>query len=97
MVFPPCDPNQLHDTAATAALIGRSPWTLVKDRRLNKGIPYIRIGRSIRYRASDIAKFLDANTVIPGKPEQPVKDPAHVQVQNQRPIPPHLRGLRGFR
>ncbi|MBF6539258.1 helix-turn-helix domain-containing protein [Nocardia farcinica] len=51
-------------TAAQAAeYIGVSVDTLAQDRYLGRGLPYVRVGRRIRYRASDIAAFLEANVV----------------------------------
>ncbi|TLF58472.1 helix-turn-helix domain-containing protein [Nocardia cyriacigeorgica] len=47
----------------TAEYIGVSEDTLAQDRYLGRGLPYVRVGRRIRYRASDIAAFLEANVV----------------------------------
>jgi predicted DNA-binding transcriptional regulator AlpA len=40
-------------------LTGMSLATLRKHRWLGKGIPYIKIGRSVRYLESDVQNFLD--------------------------------------
>lgn len=37
-----------------------SPKTLERDRWLKQGLPFIKVGRSVRYRASDIAEFIGA-------------------------------------
>lgn len=47
----------------TAEYLGVSEDTLAQDRYLGRGLPYVRVGRRIRYRASDIAAFLEANVV----------------------------------
>jgi len=38
---------------------------LAVERHRGVGLPYVRVGRRIRYRAKDIAAYLDANTVEP--------------------------------
>ncbi|MBF6138693.1 helix-turn-helix domain-containing protein [Nocardia farcinica] len=40
--------------------------TLRCDRAKGRGLPYVKIGRRVRYRAEDIAAYLEANTVRPG-------------------------------
>lgn len=41
-----------------AELIGRARSTLQKDRVAGTGIPFIYIGRQVRYRESDIQKYI---------------------------------------
>jgi predicted DNA-binding transcriptional regulator AlpA len=41
-------------------ITGRARSTLQKDRVVGTGIPFVRIGRLVRYRQSDIQTFLDA-------------------------------------
>lgn len=43
-----------------------SPGSLAQDRYLGKGIPFIRIGKRVRYRWSDVEKYLADNTVRGG-------------------------------
>ena len=43
-----------------ARIIGRAISTLQKDRVAGTGIPYIRIGRMVRYRAADVSAYLAA-------------------------------------
>ena len=43
-----------------ALITGRSRSTLQKDRVLGRGIPFIKIGRLVRYRESVVAATLDA-------------------------------------
>lgn len=46
---------------SAAALLGVSPRWLERDRWVGASIPFVKIGRGIRYRASDIAAFIEAN------------------------------------
>lgn len=99
MVLLSINPNQLYDTDTAAALIDRSPWTMIRDRKLGRGIPWVRIGRSVRYSAADIAAYIDANRVVPSKPEpgKPLRGkpaPAAMQSTESRWAAPHLRGGR---
>jgi hypothetical protein len=41
-------------------ITGRARSTLQKDRVGGTGIPFVRIGRLVRYRQSDVSEFLDA-------------------------------------
>lgn len=91
-------PIQLHDTEETSRIVHRSTWALIADRKYGRGIPYIKVGRSVRYSSRDIEEYINAHRVIPGEPQaaRPVKK-APAPVQDVRAIPPHLRGMRGFR
>ena len=42
-----------------------SAAALKQARHRGTGLPYTRIGRRIRYRADDIAAYIDANSVVP--------------------------------
>ena len=41
-------------------ITGRARSTLQKDRVLGTGIPFVRVGRLVRYRQSDVTAFLAA-------------------------------------
>lgn len=41
-------------------LTGRSRSSLQKDRLTGKGVPFVRIGRLVRYRTSDVQDWLKA-------------------------------------
>jgi predicted DNA-binding transcriptional regulator AlpA len=41
-------------------ITGRARSTLQKDRVSGRGIPFLRLGRLVRYRQSDVTAFLDA-------------------------------------
>jgi hypothetical protein len=43
-----------------ALITGRARSTLQKDRVAGTGIPFVRLGRQIRYRAADVAAYLDS-------------------------------------
>jgi hypothetical protein len=46
-----------------APLIGRGMSTIRKDRMFGRGVPFVKIGGSIRYRLSDVVKFMEAHTL----------------------------------
>jgi excisionase family DNA binding protein len=61
------NPNQLLNEAQTAELIGVSPQTLSIWRCSGRyRLPYIRCGRLIRYRRSDVEAWLESRTVRTG-------------------------------
>jgi predicted DNA-binding transcriptional regulator AlpA len=41
-------------------ITGRARSTLQKDRVTGRGIPFVRLGKLVRYRQSDVTAFLDA-------------------------------------
>jgi hypothetical protein len=45
-----------------ARLMRTTTHCLAQDRYLGRGVPYVRAGRRILYRASDIREYLDRNT-----------------------------------
>lgn len=46
-----------------AELLSISESSLAQDRYLGQGIPFIRIGRRVRYQRDDVIAFLTANRV----------------------------------
>lgn len=57
-------PDPLLTTAGAAQLLSVSEGFLRADRLRRTGrVAYIRVGRAIRYRQSDLVAFLEANTV----------------------------------
>lgn len=44
-------------------MTGRSPQTLRNDRHKRQGIPYCKIGRSVRYREEDVVRYMEKNKV----------------------------------
>lgn len=46
-----------------AEILVVSEASLANDRYLQQGIPYIKVGKRVRYRRADVIAFIDANTV----------------------------------
>ena len=44
-------------------ITGRAPQTLRNDRTNRKGIPYSKIGRSVRYRVDDVVDFMNGHRI----------------------------------
>ena len=52
------------ETEEAAAVLGVSPKTLEKDRSTRSlGVPFVKIGRSVGYRRSDLRAFIAARVV----------------------------------
>ncbi|WP_339137136.1 MAG: helix-turn-helix domain-containing protein [Candidatus Electrothrix sp. GW3-4] len=50
-----------------AEMTGRAVQTLRNDRCKCKGIPYSKIGASIRYKVEDVVSFMEGHRIIPKK------------------------------
>jgi hypothetical protein len=48
-------------------MTGRAVQTLRNDRCKCKGIPYSKIGSSIRYKVEDVVAFMEGHRIIPKK------------------------------
>lgn len=46
---------------ATAEILGVSPKWLERDRWVERRIPFVKIGRLVRYRAADVSAYIEAN------------------------------------
>ncbi len=57
--------DDLTDPPAVAAALGMSNIALTQWRYRGGGPPFIRVGRRIRYRWSDVQAWLDENTERP--------------------------------
>jgi len=55
--------DKLLDTRQLSELLRVQPSKLEKDRTLHKGISYCKVGKSVRYRLSDVENYLDSNRV----------------------------------
>lgn len=55
----------LIDEVEAARTLSCSVAKLRSDRFYGKGLRYIKLGRSIRYRAQDVADYIDAHVVEP--------------------------------
>jgi hypothetical protein len=51
----------------TAKALGVAVQTLRNWRHLRKGPPYVKLGRTVRYRDEDLVEFIEVHRVIPGK------------------------------
>jgi hypothetical protein len=56
-------------TDDVAKATGRAKQTLVNDRHKGRGLPYVRIGSSIRYLMSDIENLIRQNRIVPRQSE----------------------------
>lgn len=45
----------------TAAILGVSPKWLERDRWIERKIPFVKVGRLVRYRAADVAAYIEAS------------------------------------
>ena len=48
-----------------AKILGKSVQTLRNERHLRKGCPYIKMGRSVRYRVDDLLDYLEKHRIDP--------------------------------
>lgn len=55
---------QLMNEVELSNLIKRSVQTLRNERFRGAGIPYVKIGRSVRYRLSDVEQFIEKNLIL---------------------------------
>lgn len=53
----------LWDEEETARFIGKSVSTLQKERLRGDGLPFVKLGRSVRYRPEDVHAFIAACVV----------------------------------
>jgi hypothetical protein len=61
---PPSVPDPLLTDYDLARAIGRARKTLQKDRLRGGGVPFIRVGRLVRYRQSDVAMWIAAQATL---------------------------------
>lgn len=57
--------RSLMTATQVARILGVSTETLRKWRARRMCLPYVRVGRHIRYRAADVAAFVERGTVMP--------------------------------
>ena len=50
-----------------AQITGRSLSTLRSDRFNSRGLPYVKIGRSVRYALNDVIRFMEDRKIVPGE------------------------------
>ncbi|MFT7056354.1 MAG: putative DNA-binding transcriptional regulator AlpA [Roseivirga sp.] len=64
MNIPLQTPTSLIDSVQAALILGLKPATLAQMRwRNDKRLPWVKLGKAVRYKTSDIQAFIDSNTV----------------------------------
>jgi hypothetical protein len=48
-----------------AKILGKSVQTLRNDRHKRRGCPYLKLGRSVRYRLKDLLEYLERHRIDP--------------------------------
>ncbi len=48
-----------------SAITGRALPTLRNDRHNSRGIPYCKIGRSVRYALADVITYMESRKIVP--------------------------------
>jgi len=56
---------QIIDEHEAAKILNKSVQTLRNDRHLRKGSPYLKLGRSVRYRVDDLLDYLEKCRIDP--------------------------------
>jgi hypothetical protein len=56
---------QYVDEKMVSEITGRALPTLRNDRHNRRGIPYCKVGRSVRYALSDVIGFMESRKIIP--------------------------------
>ena len=51
------------DEKQVSELIGRALQTLRNDRHCSRGLPYIKIGRSVRYNLQEVINFMESHRI----------------------------------
>jgi hypothetical protein len=62
-------PALLWSEEYTAEVLGLTRQSLRADRHRCVGLPYVKFGNRIRYRADDVLAFIAAHSVVPGSPQ----------------------------
>jgi hypothetical protein len=65
-VFGPGAARRLLFTAKEVSqLIGRAEQTLANDRSTRRGLAYIKVGRSVRYKLADVLAYVEGHRIDP--------------------------------
>jgi len=54
-------PDEFMTTQQVAVWLQVSEQSLIQDRFRDRGLPYVKLGRRVRYRRQDVIDYLDAN------------------------------------
>ena len=68
--FGPMDTKKLLTAEEVAVLTGLAVETLAQWRSQRRGIPYLKIGRAVRYDASDVQQYLEGCRVSVSDPRE---------------------------
>lgn len=49
-----------------SSITRRALQTLRNDRHRRRGIPYVKVGRSVRYKLADVLEFMDSRRIETG-------------------------------
>lgn len=60
-------------TEAVAEMLDITVKSLAQDRYRGEGIPYVKIGKRVRYRLEDVHAFMEANTVVTTPANRPAR------------------------
>ena len=71
------DLPELSTCAQLAKVLQITTAALAQDRYRGYGIPYIKMGRRIRYRRQDVIDYLERNSVVPQYPSSNWAAAAH--------------------
>lgn len=55
-------PKYLNETMV-AEITGRALSTLRNERAMGRGIPYVKVGRSVRYDLADVVSFMESRKI----------------------------------
>jgi hypothetical protein len=58
---------QVIDEYEAAKVLRKSVQTLRNERHLRRGCPYLKLGRSVRYRVDDLLNYLEKHRIDPEK------------------------------
>jgi len=58
--------HQAVDERQAAAILGKAVQTLRNDRHRRRGVPYVKMGRSVRYLMADLMDYLQKHRINPG-------------------------------
>jgi predicted DNA-binding transcriptional regulator AlpA len=53
--------ERLLSTEECAEITGRSVGSLLRDRILGRGCPFVKLGHLVRYRPSDVKRYIEQN------------------------------------
>jgi predicted DNA-binding transcriptional regulator AlpA len=59
--------NQYLNERQVSEITGRALSTLRNERSKRTGIPYYKVGRSVRYNFQDVIQFMESHKIIPEK------------------------------